>query len=167
MALEQILAQKKQDLALRQKKRSQAQLMENLTESTRSLQRAMQKDTTGYILEIKRASPSLGQIRSDFDLKQIANAYNQTADAISILTDQPFFQGRLESIQQVRQQVDLPLLCKDFVIDPYQIYEARFYGADAILLMLSVLTKKQLQECLWHRGYVLRHIPVHPGHLQS
>ncbi|MFO7172401.1 MAG: indole-3-glycerol phosphate synthase TrpC [Bacillota bacterium] len=92
------------------------------------------------IAEVKRASPSRGVIRRDFDPAAIARAYARAgASAISVLTDAPFFQGHLDHLRAVRQAVDLPLLRKDFILDPYQVYEARAAGADAVLLIAAAL----------------------------
>ena len=97
------------------------------------------------IAEIKKASPSAGVIRPDFDPVAIARVYEQCgADAISCLTDEPYFQGRLDYIQQVRQAVALPVLRKDFIIDAWQVYESRAAGADAILLIAECLETSQM-----------------------
>jgi indole-3-glycerol phosphate synthase len=103
------------------------------------------KKPLNLIAEIKKASPSAGVIREDFDPVQIARIYAQAgADALSVLTDEPDFQGRLSYIQQVRQAVDLPVLRKDFIIDPYQVYETRAAGADAILLIAECLETSRM-----------------------
>ena len=99
------------------------------------------------IAEIKRASPSQGLIRENFNPKDIAQSYQASqATCLSVLTDAPFFQGCLEDLSSVREVVDLPLLRKDFIVDKYQIYQSRFYGADCILLIASVLSDIQLKE---------------------
>ena len=99
------------------------------------------------IAEIKKASPSAGVIRADFDPVAIAQTYKKCgAAAISVLTDEKYFQGRLEYIEQVRQPVDLPILRKDFIIDLWQIYESRAAGADAILLIAEVLKPGELMD---------------------
>lgn len=99
------------------------------------------------IAEIKRASPSQGLIRENFNPKDIAQSYQASqATCLSVLTDAPFFQGCLEDLSSVREVVDLPLLRKDFIVDEYQIYQSRFYGADCILLIASVLSDIQLKE---------------------
>ena len=98
------------------------------------------------IAEVKKASPSKGIIREDFDPVAIATAYQQNgASCISVLTDEKFFQGSFEYLAQIRASVDLPLLCKDFIIYPYQIYRARIYGADAALLIAAILSDQDLQ----------------------
>jgi indole-3-glycerol phosphate synthase len=97
------------------------------------------------IAEIKKASPSAGVIREDFDPLEIARQYADAgADALSVLTDAPFFQGRLDYIRQVREAVALPVLRKDFIIDPYQVYESAAAGADAILLIAECLRTNEL-----------------------
>ena len=99
------------------------------------------------IAEIKRKSPSAGVIRESFDPARIAEVYQSAgASAISILTDEKYFDGKLEYIAQVRSVVDLPLLRKDFTIDAYQIAQARAAGADAILLIAEVLSPKEIAE---------------------
>ncbi|WGE34871.1 bifunctional indole-3-glycerol-phosphate synthase TrpC/phosphoribosylanthranilate isomerase TrpF [Actinobacillus genomosp. 1] len=92
-----------------------------------------------YILECKKASPSKGLIRAEFDLDAIAQVYKHYASVISVLTDEQYFQGDFRYIDQVKRQTTQPILCKDFMISPYQVYLARYSNADAILLMLSVV----------------------------
>ncbi|MEB3263401.1 MAG: indole-3-glycerol phosphate synthase TrpC, partial [Synechococcus sp.] len=93
------------------------------------------------IAEVKKASPSKGVIREDFDPEAIARGYAAGgASCLSVLTDKTFFQGGFEVLVQVRQVVDLPLLCKDFILTPYQLYQARAAGADAALLIAAILT---------------------------
>jgi len=101
------------------------------------------------IAEIKKASPSAGVIRADFDPEKLARIYTEAgADALSVLTDEQFFQGDLEYIQRVKKVSQLPVLRKDFIIDEYQIYESRAYGADAILLITEILTSSQMIDML-------------------
>ncbi len=101
------------------------------------------------IAEVKKASPSAGLIREDFDPVAIAKAYHGAgAAAISCLTDEKYFQGSLDYIAQIKAAVPLPVLRKDFIIDPYQVYEARAAGADAILLIAECLGEPQLIDLL-------------------
>jgi len=101
------------------------------------------------IAEVKKASPSAGLIRADFDPVAIAQIYEECgADAISVLTDEKYFQGRLEYIAQIKAVVKLPVLRKDFIIDPYQVYEARAAGADAVLLIAEALKPGELMDLM-------------------
>ncbi|MBI1337816.1 MAG: indole-3-glycerol phosphate synthase TrpC [Phycisphaera sp.] len=107
------------------------------------------KRSLRVIAEVKRASPSAGLIREDFDPVKIARAYHDAgAAAISCLTDEKYFQGSLDYIQQIKAAVPLPVLRKDFIIDPYQVYEARAAGADAILLIAECLGEAELLDLL-------------------
>lgn len=101
------------------------------------------------IAEVKKASPSKGIIRADFEPVKIAQAYQTGgASCLSVLTDQKFFQGSFDYLRAIRSSVSIPLLCKEFIIDPYQIYLARTAGADAVLLIAAVLSDQNLQEYL-------------------
>lgn len=107
------------------------------------------KTRPALIAEVKKASPSKGVLREDFDPVAIAQAYEQGgATCLSILTDQRFFQGSFDNLKQVRQAVNLPLLCKEFILYPYQLYQARVNGADAALLIAAILSDQDLQYLL-------------------
>jgi indole-3-glycerol phosphate synthase/phosphoribosylanthranilate isomerase len=126
-------------LKIRKQQQPLIQFKDQLTMSDRNFYAALTQHKSVFILECKKASPSKGLIREEFNLDLIASAYKHYASAISVLTDEKYFQGDFEYVTQVRDQVSQPVLCKDFIVDPYQIYLARHYQADAILLMLSVL----------------------------
>lgn len=114
----------------------------DLTHSDRDFYAAIAQGShhsPAYILECKKASPSKGLIRTEFDIENIAKIYKNYASVISVLTDEAYFQGDFKYINQVRSHVSQPILCKDFMISSYQVYLARYYQADAILLMLSVI----------------------------
>ena len=120
----------------------------NTIPATRNFFQALKQSKTqpAVIAEVKKASPSKGVIREDFDPVAIAKSYQQGgASCLSVLTDKKFFQGSFDNLSKVRDVVDLPLLCKDFVIYPYQIYLARYYGAAAVLLIAAVLSDQDLQ----------------------
>ncbi|HKK47283.1 MAG TPA: indole-3-glycerol phosphate synthase TrpC [Balneolaceae bacterium] len=107
------------------------------------------QDDVAIIAEIKKASPSKGLIRKDFDPQRIAAQYQEGgASAISVLTDEPAFKGSLEYLEIASKEVGIPLLRKDFIIDPYQIKEAKAFGADAVLLIVTVTQGNQLDELL-------------------
>lgn len=130
--------------------RKQAQPLDSfeagLIPSDRPFEAALAAGQPAFILECKKASPSKGLIRADFDIDAIAGVYGRHASAISVLTDEKYFQGSFEFVTRVRGQVSQPVICKDFIIDPYQIKLARHHRADAILLMLSVLDDDQYRE---------------------
>ncbi len=104
------------------------------------------KTHPALIAEVKKASPSKGVIREDFDPVAIAQDYVAGgASCLSVLTDSKFFQGSFQNLQQIRAAVDIPLLCKEFIIYPYQIYYARCHGADAVLLIAAILSDQDLR----------------------
>ncbi len=152
--LDKIIADKRAEVQSRQLQTS----LEKLKEQIRSLPRCRNfyKAVTrpnsrgiNVITEVKKASPSAGIIREDFDPVAIAQTYEKCgADAISVLTDEKYFQGRLEYINRIRQAVDLPVLRKDFIIDLWQVYESRAAGADAILLIAEALKPGELMDMM-------------------
>ncbi|MFD2165999.1 bifunctional indole-3-glycerol-phosphate synthase TrpC/phosphoribosylanthranilate isomerase TrpF [Thalassotalea euphylliae] len=119
--------------------------IDTLEPTEKSLYETLSQPNAGFILECKKASPSKGLIRPDFDVEAIASVYDKYAAGISVLTDEKYFQGTFEYLQKVTASVKAPVLNKDFFIDTYQVYLARYYGADAILLMLSVLDDTEYQ----------------------
>lgn len=149
--LKKILSHKREEVDARKRLVSLADLQSH-AESLKaplSLFRALSVGDLSVIAEIKKASPSAGVIREQFDPLEIAKAYVRAgASAISMLTDEKFFQGSLDFIKTVRPFVPIPILRKDFIIDPYQVVEARAYGADALLLIVAALEKSQLTELL-------------------
>ena len=138
-----IIADKKIELIERKAARPLESFKHQAKPTTRSFYQALAAPGTQFILECKKASPSKGLIRQPFDLTEITQAYKQYATCMSVLTDEKYFQGSFDYLAFVRSQVEQPLICKDFFIDEYQVYMARIYGGDAILLMLSVLDDEQ------------------------
>lgn len=150
--LEQIVEQTAIDLKKRRRKVSfrDFESMEGYERKRRDFAGAIRKEgDIAIIAEVKKASPSKGVIRPDFNPAKIATQYREGgAAAISVLTDEPAFKGSLDYLEIISKEVDLPALRKDFIIDPYQVKEARAYGADAVLLIATITEGKQLEELL-------------------
>ena len=152
--LDKIIADKRAEVELRQSKRSLEQLKAQVRSmrKCRNFYKAVTRPNSrglNVIAEVKKASPSAGLIRKDFDPVAIARTYEKCgADAISVLTDEKYFQGRLEYVNQISEVVDLPILRKDFIIDPWQVYESRAAGADAILLIAEALPAGELMDLM-------------------
>jgi len=152
--LDKIIADKRAEVRSRQSRTT----LDQFKEQVRSLPRCRNfyKAVTrpnrrgiNVIAEVKKASPSAGVIREDFDPVAIAQTYERCgAEAISVLTDEKYFQGRLDYINQIRQVVDLPVLRKDFIVDLWQVYESRAAGADAILLIAEALKPGELMDLM-------------------
>lgn len=148
--LQQIVETKKAEVAQAKSRVPEVELrdmcarMAEAGEFPRNFFAALTKQPEGLvniIAEVKRSSPSAGVMKADFDPVAIARLYHAAgADALSVLTDEPYFGGKLEYIAAVKKEVPLPVLRKDFIINPYQVYEARAAGADAILLIAEILT---------------------------
>jgi indole-3-glycerol phosphate synthase len=150
MILDDIIAHKKEELAETKRRTPLSEIKQRIADSapTRGFGKALsQGEDIRLIAEVKKASPSKGVIREDFDPEKIAGVYQESGAAcLSVLTEKQFFQGDLAYLGRIRKQVDLPLLRKDFIIDEYQIHEARAFGADAILLIAACLERGQMQE---------------------
>ena len=144
--LAKIVADKAIWVEARKQQQPLASFQNDVQPSSRHFYDALQGARTAFILECKKASPSKGVIRDDFDPARIAGIYKHYASAISVLTDEKYFKGSFDFLPIVSQIAPQPILCKDFIIDPYQIYLARFYQADACLLMLSVLDDEQYRQ---------------------
>ena len=149
MILDTIIAHKRKELTAEQAKIPLAKLeadITNLPPTQDFCSAIVASGTVGLIAEVKKKSPSKGIIREDFHPVSIAETYVENgAAAISVLTDTHFFAGELDYLRAIREVVDVPLLRKDFTIDPYHIYQARVAGADAILLIVAALAPAQLR----------------------
>ena len=144
--LETIITHKRLEVEALKASKPLLSFIDQVSPTRRSFLKALRQPGARFILECKKASPSKGLIRPHFDLAEIAGVYGRYADCVSVLTDQKFFQGSYDYLATMRGLLDVPLLHKDFIIDPYQIYLGRAQGADAVLLMLSVLSDSEYQE---------------------
>ena len=156
MILDKIAEHKQQEVSRAKSRRSLASLQRGVLDLEdqprgflRTLRATADSGWTTVIAEVKKGSPSKGVIRENFDPLEIAEIYQENGAAcLSVLTDQHFFMGHLSYLGKIREVVSLPLLRKDFICDPYQIYEARVAGADAILLIAAMLDTTQMKEYL-------------------
>ncbi|HEY8496780.1 MAG TPA: indole-3-glycerol phosphate synthase TrpC [Limnochordales bacterium] len=152
MILERILAEKREEVARRRQElplHALAAAAKSQPPARGFRQALAARDTVGVIAEVKRRSPSKGPLREDLDPSTLAQAYQHGGAAcVSVLTDEPFFGGSRADLQAAREAVSLPVLRKDFIIDPYQVYEARAWGADAVLLIVAAVSAQQLGELL-------------------
>ncbi|WP_062268001.1 indole-3-glycerol phosphate synthase TrpC [Endozoicomonas arenosclerae] len=151
--LNKIVERKQEEVAERQAALSMKDVIAKArhTEKTRGFTKSLEARTenqqAAIIAEIKKASPSKGVIRENFDPASIAKSYEEAgASCLSVLTDKDFFQGAESYLQEARSACSLPVLRKDFMVDPWQIYESRMIGADCILLIVSCLSDGELQE---------------------
>ena len=149
--LDRIVAEKREEVAQRKRSLPLSTLKERIAQCQAPLDfvAALSGEGMSLIAEVKRASPSRGILCADFDPVALAKTYAQAgAAAISVLTEVNYFQGSIDHLVAIREEVRLPLLRKDFIFDPYQIYESRAYGADALLLIVAILSQEQLGELL-------------------
>lgn len=151
MILDEIVSSKREELEGARSKLAEAELraMAGDRPSTRGFEEALRADGVRVIAEVKKASPSKGVIRADFDPVRIAHAYEDGGGAaISVLTEERYFQGSLDYLRSIGEEVELPLLRKDFLFDPYQLFEARVAGADAVLLIAAILEASQMADLI-------------------
>jgi indole-3-glycerol phosphate synthase len=147
--LDQILAHKQLEVAARERQRSIIEVHRQAVDVSAPLDfaAALHRPTVALIAEVKKASPSKGVLIENFDPQALARTYAENgAAAISVLADEQFFQGNLAYLDQVRQVATVPILCKEFILDPYQVYEARAHAADAVLLIVMALEDAQLTD---------------------
>ena len=145
--LSEIIANKRFEVDLQKQSISLEQLQNSLetTVKQRSLKEALKSSSSGIIAEFKRRSPSKGWINRKAQAEDIVPGYaNAGASAVSILTDEKFFGGNLKDIKEARPLIDIPILRKDFIVDEYQLYQAKIIGADAVLLIAAALKKEEL-----------------------
>lgn len=147
MILDMILEKKYKTIENQKKLFPLPVLLANLSKVPRAANfyKAISNDGLSIVGEVKQASPSKGIIRPQFNINDIVNDYSTSVDAISVLTEEYFFKGSPEYLKSIGEITSLPLLRKDFIVDPYQIYESKYLGASSILLIASVLNIKQLK----------------------
>jgi indole-3-glycerol phosphate synthase len=147
--LDKIVAQKREEVEQRRKAVTIACLQERIARQKPSPDFALvlKSDHIRLIAEVKQTSPSRGMLRPNFNPIELAQIYSDCgAAAISVLTETNYFMGSIEHLAAINKVVQLPLLRKDFIFDPYQVYESRAYGADALLLIAAILSQRQLKE---------------------
>lgn len=149
MILDEIVADKKKRLPGHKAKISEQEMRRLAEEEKRvgaSFSQALKKQGISIIGEFKQASPSLGKIDSKIDLTERIGEYSQSVDAVSCLTEEDHFLGSAEYLKKIRKMTELPILRKDFMIDPYQFYEAKAIGADAVLLIAAILDDVMMKD---------------------
>ena len=150
--LKEIIAQKKEKILLAKQQISEGDLktkVQDLPPTRHFIEAISKPKQISLIAEIKKQSPSRGIIRQDFNLQEIARIYQDCGvQAISVLTEEDYFGGNITYINEVKNLADRPILRKDFILEPYQVYESRFYGADAVLLIADLLSKEKLSELM-------------------
>jgi len=147
--LDKIIAQKREEVEQRKKVATITYLQQRIAQQkpTLDLALALKGDHVRMIAEVKQASPSRGMLSPNFNPIELAQTYAEGgAAAISVLTEENYFMGSVEHLAAIKKVVGLPLLRKDFIFDLYQVYESRAYGADALLLIIAILSQEQLKE---------------------
>ena len=159
--LDEILEDAKNSLSERKSLIPLSKLKLNIEQSEpsrgfiRGIKESLEKNKIGIIAEIKKASPSQGVIRKEFNPIELARNYQDAnATCLSVLTNRPFFEGSIDHLLEVKRSIKLPVLRKDFIVDEYQIYESKLYGADCILLIVAALSDTQLKDYLELSSYL-------------
>jgi len=146
--LKEIVAKKKEKIVLAKQQLPEEELKNRIQglAPTRPFMEAISKPRQiCLIAEIKKASPSAGMIRQDFNVQEIAKIYQEAGvQAISVLTEEDYFQGNISYLNEAKSLTNVPVLRKDFILEPYQVYESRYFGADAILLIADLLTQESI-----------------------
>jgi len=148
-ALEKIITDKKSNIEKYKKSFTIKDLKKKISSYNNYLnfKDKLNQNKVSVVAEIKKASPSAGVIVEDYDPRSVAKEYlNSGADCLSVLTEENYFKGKLEDITEIKKEIKLPILCKDFFIESYQVYLARSFGADAILIILSAVSEKTARE---------------------
>ncbi len=144
--IKEIIENKRKEVEANKKNMPLGSFKAKIKPSERDFKAAISKNKLNLIAEFKKASPSKNIAKKDFDMGEIIALYNKYADAISVLTDKKYFNGSLEDLRKASALTGLPLLRKDFIIDGYQVYEARLNNADAILLIVSILKNEEIKK---------------------
>jgi len=146
--LQEILDHKQDEVEQAKKKCSLEDVQSNMAmQPSVSLKKSLEREEVGIIGEVKKASPSRGVMVEDFDPVKTAQTYEMCGlNGVSVLTDEKYFQGNLRDLTEVKKNISLPVLRKDFIVDPYQVYESKAAGADAVLLIVRCLTDTRLKE---------------------
>lgn len=153
MILDKIIAHKKKEVAKRKisfpleriKEKMNSEVEGSWSQKEKSFKEAVSSSKISLIAEVKKASPSKGVLKKDFDPVETAKIYEKAgAEAVSVLTDSRFFKGSLKDLREVTNNIKIPVIRKDFIVDPYQLYESKYMGADAVLIITGILSEKEL-----------------------
>ena len=150
--LKEVIQKKKEKILLAKQQLSEDDLkakVQDIPPCRHFIEAISKPKQISLIAEIKKQSPSQGIIRQDFNLQEIARIYQDCGvQAISVLTEEDYFGGNISYINEIKNIAERPILRKDFILEPYQVYESRFWGADAILLIADLLSKEKLSELM-------------------